>query len=87
MEGCIQQPSRQPPFLLPGSFPSSDQHLLHSYCMQGPGSEALGMKPTESLLPDREEEQRSVVSTVMGGSQEVVRTRMWFQPDLMGRGV
>ena len=44
------------------------------------------MKPTESLLPDREEAQCRVISTVTEGNQEVVRTQMRFQPDLVGRG-
>lgn len=41
--GCSQQPSRQAPFLLLlGSFLPSHQHLLNSYCVQGP---ALAQRP------------------------------------------
>ena len=34
--GGSQQPSRQAHFLLLGSFLPSHQHLLNSYCVQGP---------------------------------------------------
>ena len=67
------------------SFLPSHQHLLNSYCVQGP---ALAQRPQgwSSMVPAPQQTGGAIQCDPRCNRREALGTQMWFQPDLVGPG-